>query len=875
MLKFLKKEKVVEVNIERYEADIKQGLTSEQVLKRQEELLTNETSKGSSKSIFSIFCHNIFTFFNAIYIVIFILLLTAGADLANFLFVAIVIANTSIGIIQEIRSKMTIDKLSLLSAPHVYVIRNGEKQEIKVEEIVLDDVMVLAPGNEITTDAILISGEVEVNESQLTGESVPILKRVGDMLYSGSFIVSGNCYARVEHVGKDNEMEKLANQAKKYSKPKSEILKSLSYFLRFVSIIIVPVGITLYCRAEQVRSIKEFFVSFFIHSDTYSGSIISMSGSIVGMIPAGLFLLTSVALAVGVMRLAKHKTLVQEIYCIEMLARVDVLCLDKTGTLTDGTMNVAEVIKISNKNDFEIDKLMASMNKALQENNATAQALVNYFGYSGKYKATDLLPFKSENKYSAVSFGELGTFIIGAPEFILKANYEKVEPLVKEKATLGYRVLALAQSTKPLKDEKVVGIPKLIALIVIEDQIRKEAKDTIQYFKDNGVICKVISGDNPLTVSVIASKVGIEQAEKYISLDGKTDEEVYALAENYTVFGRVKPHQKQILVKALKEKKHTVAMTGDGINDILALKEADCSIAMASGCDAVRNVAQLVLLDSNFASMPKVVAEGRRVVNNIQQSASLFLVKTLFTMIITILVITGFIAKFSPDGSSNYPFSTAQLFMIETFAIGIPSFFLSLQPNKARISGKFLYNVIRNSLPGALTVAIQVFITYIVAQSIGLSTLEVKTIIVISATATCMMVLYFACKPFATWKIVMYIGLVLLCLIVVINSVTGVKSNTFLGVFDWYKQFRLESLVHIAIGENGEQIVIPTALLMVLTLSMSSYIIIFVINYVLDVLQGKRKTAIQTDLEKLTENISKKNKNNKNKKNKESGDTNS
>ena len=856
MLKFFKKEEPI-INIERYDTDINTGLTSEQVLKRQEELLTNKTTKGSNKSIFSIFCHNIFTFFNAIYIIIFILLLTAGADLANFLFVAIVLANTSIGIIQEIRSKMTIDKLSLLSAPHVYVIRNGEKQEIKVEEIVLDDMMVLAPGNEITTDAILVSGEVEVNESQLTGESIPVIKKIGDMLYSGSFIVSGNCYARVEHVGKDNEMEKLASQAKKYSKPKSEILTSLSYFLRFVSIIIVPVAIVLYCRAERISSISEFFISFFDHSDTYSGSIISMSGSIIGMIPAGLFLLTTVALAVGVIRLARHKTLVQEIYCIEMLARVDVLCLDKTGTITDGTMKVSEVISITKNIDYDLGKVIASMNKALQENNATANALADYFGYSSKYQQKSILPFKSENKYSAVTFKDLGTFVIGAPEFVLKGNYERYEELIKEKTSLGYRVLALGECSKELKDGKIVGIPKLIALVVIEDQIRKEAFETIKYFKDNNVTCKVISGDNPLTVSVIAGKVGIDNAENYISLDGMSDEEVYEAAEKYTVFGRVKPHQKQIIVKALKNKKHTVAMTGDGVNDILALKEADCSIAMASGCDAVRNVAQLVLLDSNFASMPKVVAEGRRVVNNIQQSASLFLVKTLFTMIITILVITGFIAKFSPDGSSNYPFSTAQLFMIETFAIGIPAFFLSLQPNKSIIKGKFLLNVIRNALPGALTVAIQVFVTYMVAESIGLSALEVKTIIVISATATCMMVLYFACKPFATWKVVMYVGLVFLCLIVVVNSVMGVKTPTFLGTFDWYRQFRLESLVRYAVGENGEQIIIPTSLLMVLALSMSSYIIIFVINYVIDVLRGKKKTPLQTDLERLAENINK------------------
>lgn len=852
-----RKEEIVETPIERYSPTIDKGLTSEQVEERILHNLTNYIPKGSSKSILHILYKNIFTFFNMMYVIIFILLLSAGADIANFMFVLIVAANTLIGVIQEIRSKRTIDKLSLLSAPQVTVVRDGEKKVIKVEEIVLDDIMYLSAGDEITTDAIFVSGDIEVNESQLTGESVPIRKQAGDMLYSGSFVVSGHAYAKVEHVGRDNAMEQLASQAKQYSKPKSEILKSLNYFLKFVSVIIVPAGIALYCRAERIGSIKEFFVSFIHHSDTYSLSIISMSGSLLGMIPAGLFLLTSTTLAIGVIRLARRKTLVQEMYCIEMLARVDVLCLDKTGTITDGSMRVTDVIKHNKSSNYDINGIISSMNYALEEDNATAQALKKHFGCSAIYESTEILPFSSENKYSAVTFNELGTFVLGAPEFVLKGNYEKVAETVEGYAAKGYRVLALAESSKGLSKDKAPGLTKLIAFILVEDHIREEAFDTIKYFKENKVACKVISGDNPVTVSVIAQKVGIDNAENYISLDGMTDEEVEKVARKYTVFGRVKPHQKQILVKALKKHKHTVAMTGDGVNDILALKEADCSIAMASGCDAVRNVAQLVLLDSNFASMPHVVAEGRRVVNNIQQSASLFLVKTLFTMIVTILVITGFIATFSPDGSSNYPFSAAQLLMIENFAIGIPAFILSLQPNKSRIKGRFLPNVIRKSLPGAITVAIQVCITYMVARSIGLNVAEVKTIIVISATATCMMVLYLACKPLSTWKIVMYLGLVTLCLIVVINSVTGVKSNTFLGTIDWYKQFRLEPLVRVAIGEHGEEIVIPTALLMVLCLSMSSYICIFVTNYMIDVLNGKRKTRLQIDLENLKDNINK------------------
>ena len=834
-----RKNVINQADIERYQVSYQTGLNSEQVARRNEQGLINEVSNGSSKTILTIITKNIFTFFNMMFLVIFIILLSANVPISNFSFVLIVSINTFIGIFQEIRSKNAIDKLSLQSAPNATVIRNGMKQEVKINEIVIDDVIYLTPGNAIPTDAILVDGEVEVNESQLTGESIPIRKLVGDTLYSGSFIVSGNCYAQVERVGKENSIEKISQMAKVYNKPKSEIMRSLGYLLRLVSIIFVPAGIIIYSKAEGANwdptffgKVGDFFKSFFVHSDTYQQSVLSMSGALLGMIPSGLILLTTVALAVGVRRLAKSKTLVQEIYCIEMLAHVDVLCLDKTGTITDGTMTVTRYIE-AKRTEYNISDIMSSLNTALQESNQTAKALENYFGFGKKYKPVEILPFSSDNKYSAVTFDKIGTFILGAPEFVLKGGYEKIADDVNDYANQGLRVLALAHSTFPLKDGKVQRVPKLVALILIEDQIRKEAYDTIKFFRENNVQVKVISGDNPVTVSEVARRVGIENAEDYISLEGLTDEEVAQVANNYTVFGRVKPNQKKIIVKALKAKKHTVAMTGDGVNDILALKEADCSIAMASGCDAVRNVAQVVLLDSNFASMPKVVAEGRRVINNIQQTACLFLVKTLFTIILSLFVITGFIDKFSPD-KTLYPLIPAQLIPIELFAIGIPSFILALQPNKKLVQGKFLWNVIRKSLPGAITIGIQVLLTYMCAEKLGLTTSQITTIIPLTATVTCLLILYMSCLPFNKLKIVMYVVLVGLSLTFFGLSMTGeVLDLGFIGLgkIDFYNQFKYAPL-WINMGDYYN----CNALLLAISLAAVSYVIIIVVNYVLNIL---------------------------------------
>ncbi len=799
--------------IERYHPNYLVGLTPEQVEERKKQGKVNVSPKGSSKTVLDIILKNVFTFFNAMYATIFVLLLIADATIMNFTFIGLVVINTMIGIFQEIRSKRKIDQLSLLSAPTATVVRNEGKQEIRIEEVVLDDIIYLSTGKQIITDAILVHGEVEVNESQLTGEAIPIRKMQGDTLYSGSYVVSGNCYAKVERVGEENKIEQYASQARKHVKPRSEILRSLGYLLRFVSIIIIPCAIILFAKAEGInlRDIKSIIPALKA-STTYQTSIVTTSAALIGMIPAGLFLLTTVALAVGVMRLARQQTLVQELYCIETLARVDVLCLDKTGTITDGTMTVTRYIEYNRRSEYNVEDIISSMNTALQETNSTSKALETYFGFGKKMTPVEIFPFSSDTKYSAVTFEKEGTFILGAPEFVLKNNYERVADDVNEYANQGLRVLALAHSQLPLKNGVIQRVPRIVALILIEDQIRREAYDTIKFFKDNGVQVKVISGDNPVTVSEVAKRVGIENAEDYISLDGLTDEEVAQVANGYTVFGRVKPEQKKIIVQALKANKHTVAMTGDGVNDILALKEADCSIAMASGSDAVRNVAQLVLLDSNFSSMPQVVSEGRRVINNIQRTAMLYLVKTLFTFFMAILTISNFFKFFSPGGNGGYPLESSQMLMIEFFVIGIPTFFLALQPNKNIVRGKFLFNVIRSALPSSLTIAIEVALAYLVAKMFGFTDMQVVTIVVITATATYLMILFVACKPFTAMKVILFSLMSICCLTIIICSSIDVK----IGHFSFREQFKLVPLYetvyrplenpHIVEEENGDLI---------------------------------------------------------------------
>ncbi|MDE6655518.1 MAG: HAD-IC family P-type ATPase, partial [Anaeroplasmataceae bacterium] len=718
-------------NIKRYDTDEETGLPDEIVEKRILDNLVNVTKKGSTKSKQKIVFSNIFTFFNVLTLSIAIWLMTVQAW-TDLVFLAIVIANTVIGIYQEIRAKNTIDKLSLLSAPSAVVIRNGIKQEISVGDVVLDDLLVLESGNQICADSIVVSGSVEVNESLLTGESNAIIKKAGDLLFSGSFVVSGKCRARVDKVGKDNYIEKLSAQAKLYRKPNSDLLKSLKWIIRGMTPIIIVTGITL------------FVLQNFNPSINYVTAVRKTAGAIIGMIPSGLWLLTSIALFVGVIKLSQNNVLVQELYCIEMLARINVLCLDKTGTITDGTMSVKNVIDYNSFFGLTTNNIVSAMLNALNESNLTAVALQKEFGLNRRIKFTETIPFSSQRKFNAVTFEKMGTFALGAPEYVLKNQFDQVKKEVQKNASLGYRVLCLAHFNGSIEDNKLPNTAaEVVSLILIEDNIRPDAIKTINYFKESGVSVRVISGDDPLTVSKISERAGIENANDYISLEGLSDAEVERAASKYTVFGRVSPSQKKLLVTTLKNEGKKVAMTGDGVNDILALREADCSIAIASGSEAARNVSHLVLLDSNFDSMPKVVSEGRRVINNVTNVASLFLTKTIFSLLLAIQAMIN---------GGAYPISTNQLIMIDLFAIGIPSFFLALEANNKEVDGNFLANILKGALPGAMTIMIIALLIFGLSGSLDLDTISIQTIIGIAATHTCLMVLFKVSKPFNTLR---------------------------------------------------------------------------------------------------------------------------
>ena len=715
--------------LKRYETDPNFGLTNEIVENRIIDGFNNKTGESKTKSVPKIILTNIVSFFNIMMFLIAGALIAVGAY-TDLIFLVIVTANILIGIIQEIKAKNMIDSLSLLSAPVAVVLREGQEIEVATNEVVLDDILILESGNQICADSIVVEGSIEVNESLLTGESDAIIKNPGDSLYSGSFVVSGKCKVKVDKVGKENYIEKLSGQVKSYKKPPSDLLNSLSLIIRIMAVPVIVFGGTL-------------FLIMYYRSGDYTGDLVNCirktAGAMIGMIPSGLFLMSSIALMVGVIRLGQKNVLVQELYCIEMLARVNCICLDKTGTITDGTMSVKNVIEYNSINGLATRNVISAMLNAIQDRNLTSQALKDKFGLGKRIKHIAIIPFSSQRKLQAVTFDKYGTYILGAPEFVLGESYRKYQRDVDKYAALGYRVLCLAHNPGNIVDGNLPeGENQVISMILIEDQIRPDAINTIRYFKESGVEVRVISGDNPVTVSKIAQRAGIVGAEKYVSLDGMTDTDVMRVALKYTVFGRVSPKQKQILIKALKESGRTVAMTGDGVNDILALREADCSIAVASGSEAARNCSHLVLLDSNFDSMPFVVSEGRRVINNVTKVSSLFLTKTIFSLFLAIeAVITG-----------SYPISTNQLFLIDTLAIGLPSLFLVNEPNNNPVKGRFLYNVIKEALPGALTILLLSIIVFGLADAMYLDIITRNTIIIVAATHTCLMVLYKACKPF-------------------------------------------------------------------------------------------------------------------------------
>ena len=650
------------------------GLTKAEVEERIAQGKINGEQKVKTKSVFEILRTNIFTFFNLVFVILAVILAFFvdfdSAGIGQFNFIILVVINSLIGIIQELRAKHTIDKLSLISAPKAIVIRDNEEVEIAIKNIVLDDVMLMSSGGQVCADAEIVEGSIEVNESLITGEPDAIVKNVGDKIMSGSFVVSGRAYAKVEHIGQENFAMKISKGAKYYKKPNSEIRRSLMKIIKFMSAVIIPLGISVFC------------VKYFLQKNDLNLTVTTTIASLSGMIPCGLVALSSAVFCVSVIRLAKHKTLAQDLYCVETLARVDTLCLDKTGTITEGSMEVNSINTQSDITSGEFKLLIKNFTESLKDENATSNALRDYVkDLSATEISEETVPFSSARKWSAVYLNDK-TFVMGAPEFLFKTPTELITKTTEENAEKGFRVLALASTKSHIKNSKLPARLKLEGFIFITDKIRIEAPDTLKYFKEEGVDIKIISGDNPKTVRAVAKRAGLEDCDNIIDMSTlKTEEEVYDAAEKYTIFGRVLPDQKLTLVKALKKNGHTVGMTGDGVNDVLALKEADCSIAMASGSDAAKNVSSIVLMDSNFASMPKIVAEGRRSINNLQRSASLFIVKTLYNFLIALL----FLIILSP-----LPFSTSNLTLIGSVTIGIPSFILALEPNHELVKGKFL-----------------------------------------------------------------------------------------------------------------------------------------------------------------------------------------
>lgn len=678
----------------RYNPSFDSGLSKKQVQERINNNLINYDSSVPTKSIKQIIFENFFTLFNFLNLFLGIAIFLVGSY-KNMTFLAIIVINTAISTFQEIHSKRIVDKLAIMAQSKVKVVRDGNEEEISINDLVLDDIVVFNTGSQIPTDCIILDGNVLANESFITGEPDSITKVKGEMLLSGSYLVGGKCYAKVEHIGDENYTAQISSGAKYVKKINSEIMKSLNMIIKWLTFAIIPIGALL------------FWNQISLEGANLSNAVVQSVAAIIGMIPEGLVLLTSTVLAVSVIRLSRSKVLVQELYCIETLARVDTLCLDKTGTLTEGRMEVSKTININE--NVSLENILANIAKASDDENPTMQAIKSFFlnKLENDYTVNEKVAFSSKTKWSGINFVNEGTYVLGAPEFILQDSFSKYEDLIK-KYSEDYRVLLLAHSKNSFKAssnelEKEKDLPdniEPIGLILITDVIRKEASETLDYFKEQDVDIKIISGDNPITVSKIAKRVGVLNSENYIDMSTlKTQEEIENAAMNYTIFGRVSPTQKKDLVVALQKNGKTVAMTGDGVNDVLALKTADCSIAMANGSDATKSVSQLILLDSNFASMPKVVGEGRRTINNIERSASLFLVKTIYSSILALLFL--FL-------SQGYPFEPVHLSLIGVVTIGIPSFMLALEPNNERIHGNFLRNVISKAIPTALTTIISI-----------------------------------------------------------------------------------------------------------------------------------------------------------------------
>ena len=723
------------------EQDMPAGLTQAEVNERTAKGLVNHSDISTGKTAKEIVRSNLLTYFNIIFAILAVLVCITGS-FRSLTFLPVVIGNTLIGIVQELRAKRTLDQMNLLHAPRSRVVRSGRKQVIPSEELVEGDVIYLSTGNQICADAEVVSGSIQVNESLLTGEADEVEKGLGSELLSGSFVVSGRCYARLTKVGKDSYISRLAAEAKAMgSGEQSEMIRSINQLVKWVGIAIIPIGILL------------FYQGFFVNHETFRESIISMVAAVVGMIPEGLYLLTTIALTLSTIRLASNQVLLHDMKSIETLARVDVLCVDKTGTITEPTMKVETVIPSRSGEEpiraQDLENLLYDYIAAVSDDNTTMDALRGYAANldrrEERRKPNDVMPFTSATKYSGVVFDD-GTYLLGAPEIILREDYEAVKPEVDPWLQKGKRVLLIGRYTGESFREGLTSLVIPLGFVVLANPIRRNAKQTFSYFKEQGVAVKVISGDNPETVSRVALEAGIEGAECFVDASAlDTDEKLRKAMKEYTVFGRVSPKQKQMMVRALQQAGHKVAMTGDGVNDILAMKDADCSVAMASGSEAASSAAQLVLLDSDFAHMPDVVLEGRKVVNNIQRSASLFLVKNIFSLLLSL---------FSVLLSITYPLEPSHVSLISVFTIGIPGFLLALEPNYKRIEGHFLKNVLLKALPAGLADVIAVGSLVVCGQVFSLPSDDIATASTMLLAVVGFMILAKISEPLDRTKIV-------------------------------------------------------------------------------------------------------------------------
>ena len=738
------------------------GLTNEDVKQRIDAGKVNYDTTTPSKSIKQILFENIFTLFNFINVVLGVAIILVGSY-KNLLFLGVVVCNTLISSIQEIRAKKTVDKLSVISSSKAKVIRNGKTKQIHINDIVLDDIIIYELGNQVVTDSKIISGECEVDESFITGESKTIFKKKGDMLLSGSFIISGNVTCKVIHVGLDNYTSIISKDAKRLRKEvSSEIMRSLKKIVKYVSIALIPIGILLLLRQFSLDGVST------------KDAVTSVTAALIAMIPEGLILLVSTVLAISVLRLSKYYVLVQDLYSIETLARVDTLCLDKTGTITEGKMEVEDVIPVNKHNINDIDDALEIISTNLDDNNPTFKAINEKYGNDSKVKAKKNIPFSSERKYSGVILDN-EVYIMGAPEFVLNdiSKYKKqVEELSKKARVL---VLIKARSYDNKMPKGIDGM----AFIIINDKLRLSAKDTLEYFRKNDVNIKIISGDSKNTVTNLAQKVGVKVIGAVDATTIDKDTNLNELVEENNVFGRVKPEQKKLLIRALKNNGHVVAMTGDGVNDVLALKEADCSLCMAEGSDAARNISHIVLLNSDFDSIPKIVKEGRRTINNVERSATLFLSKTIYASMLAILFL---FIKYA------YPFIPIQMTLINALTIGIPAFILALEPNHNRVEKNFLIRVVSKAIPSGFTTVFNIVLLVFLASLLKIDTAQTSTIAVIITTYTAILLIYRISKP---------LNLLRKMLIIVLTTVFLIAL--FLGASRKLFSLELLDLVSVAI----------------------------------------------------------------------------